>query len=112
VARRPKGSLLPYRTGAQAEAVAQTIDASVGATDVDDGDLLPRTVRLALQKVGVPVSAGCVSAAALAASLAKYHAVNPSVRSPVNSIRGDEQSLAHVRPLVAEVRSFILRDLV
>ena len=87
---------------AQVEAGAQILDVNVGATGVDEVDLLPRAVKLVLETVDVPICIDSADAEALAAALALHRELNPDGRALVNSVNGEEERLARVLPLVAE----------
>lgn len=86
---------------AQVKAGAQILDVNVGGADVDEVDLLPRAVRLVLETVDVPICIDSPRVEALDAALAVHGKVNPGGRALVNSVNGEEQSLASVLPLVA-----------
>ncbi len=86
---------------AQVEAGADILDVNVGAAGVDEVDLLPRAVRLVLETVPVPIAIDTANAQALQAALAVHRELNPNGRPLVNSVNGEEASLARVLPLVA-----------
>ena len=93
---------------AQVEAGADLLDVNVGAAGVDEVDLLPRAVRLVLQTVDVPVSIDTPNGEALAAALAMHRELVPDGRPLVNSVNGEEASLARVLPLVAEYGTAVI----
>lgn len=80
---------------AQVEAGADILDVNVGATGVDEVDMLPRAVEAISAAVDVPLCIDSRNAAALEAALA----VCPG-RPIVNSVTGEEASLDEVLPLV------------
>jgi 5-methyltetrahydrofolate--homocysteine methyltransferase len=93
---------------AQVEAGADLLDVNVGAAGVDEVDLLPRAVRLVLETVDVPVCIDTPDGAALAAALAVHKELNPDGKPLVNSVNGEESSLARVLPLVAEYGAAVI----
>jgi 5-methyltetrahydrofolate--homocysteine methyltransferase len=93
---------------AQVEAGADLLDVNVGAAGVDEVDLLPRAVKLVLETVDVPVCIDTPDGAALAAALAAHKELNPDGKPLVNSVNGEEASLARVLPLVAEYGTAVI----
>ncbi len=81
----------------QVDAGAQVIDVNVGAVGVNEEEILPLAVRTVADAVEVPICIDTSSQTALAAALA----VCPG-RPLVNSVTGEEASLASVLPLVKE----------
>lgn len=92
----------------QVQAGADIVDVNVGATGVDEVDLLPRAVRLVLEMVDVPVAIDSPNADALAAALAIHKELVPDGRPLVNSVTGEEASLARVLPLVAQFDTAVI----
>jgi len=82
---------------AQVAAGADVLDVNVGATGVDEIEMLPRAVEMVAQTVEVPICIDSRKVKALAAALA----VCPG-RPIVNSVTGEEVSLEEVLPLVKE----------
>lgn len=93
---------------AQVEAGADILDVNVGAAGVDEQELLPRAVRLVLETVGTPIAIDTADREALAAALAMHREVNPDGKPLVNSVNGEEASLARVLPLVAEYGTAVI----
>jgi 5-methyltetrahydrofolate--homocysteine methyltransferase len=93
---------------AQVEAGADILDVNVGAAGVDEVDLLPRAVKLVLETVDLPVAIDTADGKALAAALAMHKEVNPDGKPLVNSVNGEEASLARVLPLVAEYGTAVI----
>jgi 5-methyltetrahydrofolate--homocysteine methyltransferase len=93
---------------AQVEAGADILDVNVGAAGVDEVDLLPRAVKLVLETVDAPVCIDTPNGEALAAALAMHNEQNPDGRPLVNSVNGEEDSLARVLPLVAEYGAAVI----
>lgn len=92
----------------QVEAGADILDVNVGAAGVDEVDLLPRAVKLVMETVDVPVCIDTPNGEALAAALAMHKKLNPEGRPLVNSVNGEEASLARVLPLVAEYGTAVI----
>jgi 5-methyltetrahydrofolate--homocysteine methyltransferase len=93
---------------AQIEAGADILDVNVGAAGVDEVDLLPKAVKLVLETVDAPVAIDTADGKALAAALALHKQVNPDGKALVNSVNGEEASLARVLPLVAEYGTAVI----
>jgi 5-methyltetrahydrofolate--homocysteine methyltransferase len=93
---------------AQVDAGAHILDVNVGAAGVDETDLLPRAVRLVLETVDVPIAIDTADGEALAAALATHRELNPDGKPLVNSVNGEEASLARVLPLVAEYGAAVI----
>ena len=82
---------------AQVAAGADILDVNVGATGVDELEMLPRAVQAVAEVVDVPLCIDSRKVKALAAALA----VCPG-RPIVNSVTGEESSLEEILPLVKE----------
>jgi 5-methyltetrahydrofolate--homocysteine methyltransferase len=93
---------------AQIEAGADLLDVNVGAAGVDEVDLLPKAVKLVMETVDVPVCIDTPNGEALAAALAMHKELNPDGKPLVNSVNGEEASLARVMPLVAEYKTAVI----
>ena len=93
---------------AQVEAGAHLLDVNVGAAGVDEVDLLPKAVKLVLETVDVPVTIDTPDGEALAAALAVHKELVPDGKPLVNSVNGEEASLARVLPLVAEYGTAVI----
>jgi 5-methyltetrahydrofolate--homocysteine methyltransferase len=93
---------------AQIEAGADILDVNVGAAGVDEVDLLPKAVKLVLETVGAPVAIDTADGKALAAALAAHKETNPDGKPLINSVNGEEASLARVLPLVAEYGTAVI----
>jgi 5-methyltetrahydrofolate--homocysteine methyltransferase len=92
----------------QVEAGAHILDVNVGAANVDEVDLLPKAVKLVLESVQVPIAIDTTNGAAMSAALAVHKELVPEGRPLVNSINGEEASLARVLPLVAEYGTAVI----
>jgi 5-methyltetrahydrofolate--homocysteine methyltransferase len=105
-----EGDLGVVRTEAlaQIEAGADILDVNVGAAGVDEVDLLPKAVKLVLETVDVPVTIDTPDGEALAAALAVHKELVPDGKPLVNSVNGEEASLARVLPLVAEYGTAVI----
>lgn len=93
---------------AQVEAGADILDVNVGAAGVDEVDLLPEAVKLVLETVEVPVCIDTPNGEALEAALIAHQELNPDGRVLVNSVNGEEDSLARVLPLVAKYGTAVI----
>jgi 5-methyltetrahydrofolate--homocysteine methyltransferase len=93
---------------AQVEAGADVIDVNVGATGVDEVDLLPKAVRLVMETVDVPVCIDTANVAALRAALAVHREMAPEGKPLINSVNGEEERLEGVLPLVVEYGAAVI----
>jgi 5-methyltetrahydrofolate--homocysteine methyltransferase len=80
---------------AQAQAGADILDVCVSTFGVDEVELLPRAVRAVMETVDIPLCIDTTNPAALEAALKVYKG-----KALVNSVSGEEPSLARVLPLV------------
>lgn len=92
----------------QVKAGADLLDVNVGAAGVDEVDLLPKAVKLVMDTVDVPICVDSPNGEALAAALALHKELNPDGKPLVNSVNGEEASLARVLPLVAEYGTAVI----
>jgi 5-methyltetrahydrofolate--homocysteine methyltransferase len=81
----------------QAAAGANLLDVNVGVPGLDDVALLPEVVRVVASAVDLPLCIDSANARALAAALP----VAPG-KPLVNSVNGEETSLANILPLVKD----------
>ena len=93
---------------AQVAAGADLLDVNVGAAGVDELNLLPQAVKLVLETVEQPVAIDTADGEALAAALVMHRQVNPDGKPLINSVNGEEASLARVLPLVAEYGTAVI----
>ncbi len=105
-----EGNLDIVRTEAEAqvEAGADVLDVNVGATGVDEVDLLPKAVRLVMETVQVPVCIDSANAEALRAAVTMHKELAPEGKPLVNSVNGEEANLEWVLPLVAEYKTAVI----
>ncbi len=82
---------------AQVEQGALVVDVNVGTTGVDEAEVLPLAVKTVAEAVEVPICIDSAHEKALPAALA----LCPG-KPLVNSVNGEEASLARVLPLVKE----------
>jgi 5-methyltetrahydrofolate--homocysteine methyltransferase len=82
---------------AQAQAGADVLDVSVGTFGVNEIALLPRAVQEVMATVDIPLCLDSASPEALEAALKFYRG-----KALINSVTGEERSLANVLPLVKE----------
>jgi 5-methyltetrahydrofolate--homocysteine methyltransferase len=80
---------------AQVEAGADILDVNVGSPGVDEVGLLAQVVQAVAEAVDVPLSLDSDNPGALEAALKVYHG-----KPIINSVTGQESSLAEVLPLV------------
>jgi 5-methyltetrahydrofolate--homocysteine methyltransferase len=92
----------------QVAAGADLLDVNVGAAGVDEVELLPRAVKLVLETVSVPIAIDSPNRDALAAALAMHKQLVPDGKPLINSVNGEEASLARVLPLVAEHQAAVI----
>ena len=82
---------------AQVAAGADILDINVGASGVDEVELLPEAVRAVSEVVDVPLSLDSKNPKALKAALEAYEG-----KAIVNSVSGEEAALEAVLPVVKE----------
>jgi len=82
---------------AQVEAGADIIDVNVGAFGVDEVDVLPKAVKIAMKAVDAPLCIDSSNHDALVAALKVYKG-----KPLVNSVSGEEHSLARILPVIKE----------
>jgi 5-methyltetrahydrofolate--homocysteine methyltransferase len=82
---------------AQAEAGADILDVNVGTFGVDEVTLLPQAVQAVIDTVDIPLCLDSANPEALEAALKIYKG-----KPLINSVSGEEHSLAKVLPLVKE----------
>jgi len=100
--------IIAQEAEAQVAAGADVLDVNVCAAGVDEVDLLPKAIRLVVQTVDVPICVDSADADALRAALTLYRELVPDGKPLVNSVNGDEASLARVLPLVAEFGAAVI----
>jgi 5-methyltetrahydrofolate--homocysteine methyltransferase len=93
---------------AQVAAGADILDVNVGAAEVNERALLPQAVKLVLETVDAPIAIDTADGEALAAALAMHKQVNPDGRPLINSVNGEDASLARVLPLAAEYGTAVI----
>lgn len=99
------GNLELVRTEAiaQVKAGADVIDVNVGATGVDEVDMLPRAVKIVMEAVEAPICIDGEDPKALEAALKVYKG-----RPIVNSVKGEKKSLETVLPLIKEYGAVVV----
>jgi 5-methyltetrahydrofolate--homocysteine methyltransferase len=80
---------------AQVEAGADVLDINLGTFGVDEVKLLPQAIKLVMDEVDVPLCLDSAKPEALEAALKVYKG-----KPLVNSVTGEEKSLATVLPLI------------
>jgi 5-methyltetrahydrofolate--homocysteine methyltransferase len=81
----------------QAQAGADVLDVNVGTFGVDEVSLLPQAVKIVTESVNLPLCIDSAVPAALEAALKVYKG-----KPLINSVTGEEHSLAKILPLVKE----------
>jgi 5-methyltetrahydrofolate--homocysteine methyltransferase len=99
------GSLEAVRAEAlaQAQAGADILDVSVGIFGVDEVTLLPQAVQAVTDTVDIPLCLDSANPWALEAALKVYKG-----KPLINSVTGEERSLAKVLPLVKEYKAAVI----
>ncbi len=80
---------------AQTEAGADILDVNVNIFGVDEPDLLPKAVKAVMESSDLPLCIDSANAEALEAAIKVYKG-----KPLVNSVTGEEQSLAKILPVV------------
>jgi 5-methyltetrahydrofolate--homocysteine methyltransferase len=88
---------------AQAQAGADILDVNVGTFGVDEVALLPRAVQAVMETVDIPLCLDSTNHKALEAALKIYKG-----KPLINSVTGEERSLAEVLPLVKEYGAAVI----
>jgi 5-methyltetrahydrofolate--homocysteine methyltransferase len=88
---------------AQAQAGADILDVSVGTFGVDEVNLLPQAVQAVIDTVEIPLCLDSADPKALEAALKVYKG-----KPLINSVTGEEHSLAKVLPLVKEYGAAVI----
>jgi 5-methyltetrahydrofolate--homocysteine methyltransferase len=87
----------------QAQAGAQAIDVNASAAEIDEVEILPQAVKAVAEVVGLPIVIDTSNHEALAAALE----VCPG-KPLVNSVTGEDSSLAALLPLVKDHRCAVI----
>jgi 5-methyltetrahydrofolate--homocysteine methyltransferase len=88
---------------AQAQAGADILDVNVSTFGVDEVALLPQAVRVVMDTVDIPLCLDSANSEALEAALKVYKG-----KPLINSVTGEEHSLAKVLPLVKEYGAVVI----
>lgn len=88
---------------AQVQAGADILDVNVGTFGVDEVTLLPQAVQAVMDTVDVPLCIDSNNTAALEAATKIYKG-----KPLINSVTGEERSLARVLPLVKEYKAAVV----
>lgn len=88
---------------AQAQAGADILDVCVGTFGVDEATLLPQAVQTVMDTVDIPLCLDSAVPEALEAALKVYKG-----KPLINSVTGEERSLARVLPLVKEYGAAVI----
>ncbi len=95
--------MIRREAAAQVQAGADIIDVNVGSAGIDEVDMLPRAVRAVMETVDVPLCIDSADRQALEAALKVYRG-----KPIVNSVSGEEKSLAEVLPLVKKYGTAVI----
>jgi 5-methyltetrahydrofolate--homocysteine methyltransferase len=93
---------------AQVDAGADVLDVNVGAAGVNEVDVLPRAVQLVMETVDVPICIDSANRDALRAALELHRSLAPDGKPLINSVNGEEASMARVLPLAAEYKAAVI----
>jgi 5-methyltetrahydrofolate--homocysteine methyltransferase len=88
---------------AQAQAGADILDVSVSTFGIDEVILLPGAVQAVMDTVDIPLCLDSANPGALEAALKVYRG-----KPLINSVTGEERSLARVLPLVRDYRAAVI----
>ena len=88
---------------AQVQAGADVLDVNVSAFGVDEVTLLPQAVQAVMDTVDVPLCLDSANPKALEAALKVYKG-----KPLINSVTGEEHSLAKILPLVREYGTAVI----
>jgi len=88
---------------AQVQAGADILDVSVGTFGVDEVVLLPQAVQAVIETVELPLCLDSANPEALEAALKVYRG-----KALINSVTGEERSLAKMLPLVKEYGAAVI----
>ena len=88
---------------AQAQAGADILDVNVGTFGVDEVTLLPKAVQAVIDTVDIPLCIDSANPEALETALKVYKG-----KPLINSVTGEEHSLAKVLPLVKEYGAAVI----
>jgi len=85
------------------QAGADVLDVNVNTFGVDEVTMLPQVVQALMDTVDVPLCLDCTNPKALEAALKVYKG-----KPLINSVTGEEQSLAKILPLVREYGTAVI----
>ena len=88
---------------AQVQAGADIIDVNTTLFGADESILLPKAVQVVMETVDIPLCIDSANPVALEAALKIYRG-----KPLINSVTGEEKSLARVLPLVREVNTAVI----
>ena len=88
---------------AQVQAGADILDVNINTFGVDEVTMLPQAVQAVMETVDVPLCLDCTNPKALEAALKVYKG-----KPLINSVSGEEQSLAKILPLVREYGTAVM----
>jgi len=88
---------------AQVQEGADILDVNVGVTGLDEVALLPEAVRVVMESVDVPLCIDSNDPKAIEKALSIYKG-----KALINSVNGDDQTLAKVLPMVKEYGAAVI----
>jgi len=88
---------------AQIQAGADILDVNINTFGVDEVTMLPQAVQAVMDTVDAPLCLDCTNPKALEAALKVYKG-----KPLINSVTGEEQSLAKILPLVREYGTAVI----
>jgi len=88
---------------AQVQAGADILDVNINTFGVDEVTMLPQAVQALMDTIDVPLCLDCTNPKALEAALKVYKG-----KPLINSVSGEEQSMAKILPLVREYGTAVI----
>ena len=98
------GNLVRREALAQVQSGADILDVNVSTLGVDEVSLLPQAVQAIMDTTDIPLCLDSANPEALEAALSVYKG-----KPLVNSVTGEERSLAKVLPLVKKYGAAVIR---
>jgi 5-methyltetrahydrofolate--homocysteine methyltransferase len=104
------GDLSPLRQEAEKQVAvgADVLEVNVGAPGVDEVEWLPRSIRMILETVDVPMSIDTADFEALEAALSIHQELAPGGKPLINSVNGEERYLEAILPLAVEYGAAVI----
>jgi 5-methyltetrahydrofolate--homocysteine methyltransferase len=96
-------SIIVKEATAQVNAGADVLDINVGVLDIDEVSLLPKVVKMVMDKVDVPLCIDSTNPLALEAAIKIYKG-----KPLINSVTGQNDSLKNILPLVKKYETAVI----